>query len=183
MPDMADQIIPFATLAKQLRPDYAVIKHCSDTPEHTLGVDYSKYDALEGLLKEAEALSDNEYKCVVKWTKIRANGGRSYQRCYGPPFILQISGSGLVAPCGGLFNDRWRKLHIGNIVDQSFKDIVASDRYWEVVRHLGSNQFDAQASCDALCLQHMTNTAIDNHLNKGIPIKFTQGDVAHKNFI
>lgn len=183
MPDMADQIIPFAALGKQLRPDYAVIKHTSDTPEHTLGIDYSKYDALEGLLKQAEALSDNEYRCVVKWKKIKANGTRSYQRCYGPPFILQVSGSGLVAPCGGLFNDRWRKFHIGSIVTDSFKDIIASDRYWEVVNHLASDQFDAQKSCDALCLQHMTNTAIDNHLNKGIPIQFADGDVAHRNFI
>ncbi len=183
MPSMADQIIPFATLGKQLRPDYAVIKHCSDTPEHTLGVDYSKYDAPEGLLKQAEALSDNEYRCVVKWTKIKANGGRSYQRCYGPPFILQVSGSGLVAPCGGLFHDSFRKFHIGNIVDQSFKEIVASDRYWEVVNHLASDQFDAQKTCDSLCLQHMTNTAIDAHINKGRPIKFVSGDVPHRNFI
>lgn len=183
MPDMADQIIPFAELGKQLRPDYAVIKHTSDTPEHTLGIDYSKYDALEGLLKQAEALSDDEYRCVVKWNKIRANGTRSYQRCYGPPFILQVSGSGLVAPCGGLFNDRWRKFHIGNIVTDSFKDIIASDRYWEVVNHLASDQFDAQKSCDALCLQTMVNTAIDGHLNKGIPIQFVDGHVPHKNFI
>jgi MoaA/NifB/PqqE/SkfB family radical SAM enzyme len=183
MPDMADQIIPFAALGKQLRPDYAVIKHTSDTPEHTLGIDYSKYDALHGLLREAEGYSDEDYKCVVKWKKITANGTRSYQRCYGPPFILQVSGSGLVAPCGGLFNDRWRKFHIGNIVDTSFKEMIASDRYWEVVNHLASNQFDAQKSCDALCLQDLSNTAIDNHINKGIPIQFTKGKVPHANFI
>jgi len=182
-PDMADQIIPFAALGKELGPDYAVIKHCSDTPEHTLGVDYSKYDALHDLLREAETYSDNTYKCVVKWSKIKENGGREYQRCYGPPFILQISGSGLVAPCGGLFNDRWRKFHMGNIVDQSFAEIVQSDRYWEIVNHLASDQFNAQKSCDALCLQHCTNTAIDNHLNKGKPIQFIDSNLPHRNFI
>lgn len=170
MPDMADQIVPFAKLGKELRVDYAVIKHCSDTPEHTLGVDYSKYAELEGLLHEAETYSDETYKCVVKWNKIRANGGREYQRCYGPPFLLQISGSGLVAPCGGLFNDSWRKFHMGNIVTDRFKDIIKSDRYWEIVNHLASPEFNAQKSCDTLCLQHMTNTVLFNYKEKGIPI-------------
>lgn len=183
MPSMADQIIPFAKLGKELRVDYAVIKHTSDTPEHTLGIDYSKYDALHPLLHEAEGYSDEEYRCQVKWTKIKENGGRNYQRCYGPPFILQVSGSGLVAPCGGLFNDKFRKFHIGNIVDTSFKEMVLSDRYWEVVNHLASDQFNAQKTCDALCLQHVNNTALDNHINKGVPIKFEKSDAYYRNFI
>lgn len=170
MPQDADQIIPFAALGKELRPDYAVIKHCSDTPEHTLGVDYAKYAELEGLLHEAESYSDDTYKCVVKWTKIRANGGRSYQRCYGPPFLLQISGSGLVAPCGGLFNDRWRKMHMGNIVTERFRDILRGERYWEIVRHLSSDGFNAQKSCDSLCLQNYVNTVLNDYRNNGKPL-------------
>src|SRR5262249_11491362 len=133
MPQDGDQILPFAQLGKELRPDYAVIKHCSDDEDNKLGVDYSGYEKLYDLLSEAEALSDDEYKVVVKWSKIEACGKRKYQRCYGPPFIIQISGSGLVAPCGMLFNERYKKFHIGNIVEQSFKDIVNSDRYWEVM--------------------------------------------------
>ena len=39
------------------------------------------------------------YQVSVKWSKIESEGTRSYQRCYGAPFMLQISGSGLVAPC------------------------------------------------------------------------------------
>jgi MoaA/NifB/PqqE/SkfB family radical SAM enzyme len=182
MPQDADQIIPFAKLGKELRVDYAVIKHTSDTPEHTLGVDYSKYDALHPLLREAESYSDDEYRCVVKWTKIKANGGRSYQRCYGPPFILQVSGSGLVAPCGGLFNDKFRKFHIGNIVEESFKDIVASDRYWEVVNHLASIEFNAQKTCDALCLQHKTNEALDAY-KKGAIMPIVTEKPMHSSFI
>ena len=182
MPEFADQILPFAALGKSLRPDYAVIKHCSDTKDGKLGVDYSKYAALEDALHEAESYSDEDYKCVVKWTKIRANGGRSYQRCYGPPFILQISGSGLVAPCGGLFNDRFRKFHIGNIVTERFKSIVQSDRYWEVVNYLASDQFDAQKTCDSLCLQHKTNEFLDAY-KKGATIPIYQEKPEHASFI
>ena len=42
--------------------------------------------------------------------------------------MIQMSGSGLVAPCGMLFNERYKKFHIGNICEQRFRDIWASDR-------------------------------------------------------
>ncbi len=161
MPEYADQILPLARLGKELRPDYLVIKHCSDDEDGTLGVDYQGYDRLYDTLREAEALSDEGYQVVVKWSKIEANGARSYQRCYGAPFMIQLSGSGLVAPCGMLFNERYKKFHIGNICDERFKDIWASDRYWEVMNYLSSPQFNAQKMCGSLCLQHKVNESLD----------------------
>lgn len=182
MPDMADQVIPLAKLARELRPDYLVIKHCSDTVDGDLGIDYARYAQLEDVLREAETYSEGDFRVVVKWSKIRAGNIRSYQRCHGPPFILQISGSGLVAPCGVMFNDRFRKFHIGNIAETRFKEIWSSERYWEVMRHLGSDQFDAQKSCGSLCLQHKTNEALDN-LTKGQPLRQFTERPAHASFI
>ena len=163
MPQYGEQIIPLAELALELKPDYLVIKHCSDDEYGSLGVKYEKYEELYPILKQAEEMSTDRTEIVVKWSKIEAEGKRSYQRCYGPPFIVQISGSGLVAPCGMLFNDRYRKFHVGNIVDESFKDIVQGDRYWEVMNYLGSDNFDAQRMCGTLCLQHKTNEYIDEY--------------------
>jgi MoaA/NifB/PqqE/SkfB family radical SAM enzyme len=184
MPQDADQILPFAKLGKALHPDYAVIKHCSDDEDGSLGVDYGSYSRLYDLLQEAETLSDEEYKVIVKWSKIGAQGKRSYQRCYGAPFILQISGSGLVAPCGMLFNERYKKLHIGDIVEERFKDIVEGDRYWEVMNYLGSPSFNAQSMCGSLCLQHKVNEYLDEY-KKGrlIPITPAGGTPKHVNFI
>ena len=164
MPEYADQIMPLARLGKELRPDYLVIKHCSDNEDGDLGVDYAAYGGLHGLLHEAEALSDEGYQVQAKWSKIGADGRRSYQRCYGAPFMLQMSGSGLVAPCGMLFNERYKKLHIGNICEQRFKDIWASDRYWEVMNYLASPQFNAQKMCGSLCLQHKVNEVMDAYV-------------------
>lgn len=164
MPQYADQILPLARLGRELRPDYLVIKHCSDDEDGTLGVDYGAYEAIHDRLREAEALSDEGYKVVVKWSKIRDGHRRSYQRCYGPPFMIQLSGSGLVAPCGMLFNERYKTFHIGNICDTRFKDIWASDRYWEVMNHLAGPAFNAQTMCGTLCLQHTVNQALDAHL-------------------
>jgi hypothetical protein len=98
----------------------------------------------------------------VKWSKIQAEGTRSYQRCYGAPFLLQISGSGLVAPCGMLFNEKYKKFHIGNICEERFRNIWAGDRYWEVMNYLASPEFNAQKMCGSLCLQHKINEVLDS---------------------
>lgn len=163
MPQYQDQILPLARLGKELRPDYLVIKHCSDNEEGALGVDYAGYAHLYDKLREAEALSDEGYLVKVKWSKIQAEGKRSYQRCYGPPFMIQLSGSGLVAPCGMLFNEKYRKFHIGNICETRFRDIWASDRYWEVMNYLAGPNFNAQSMCGTLCLQHKVNEVLDGH--------------------
>lgn len=157
LPEFADQIIPLAKLGKELGVDYLVIKHCSDDEIGTLGVDYSKYSELVDVLKEAEAYSSSRYVVKAKWSKILSGGKRKYSQCYGPPFIMQFSGSGLVAPCGMLFNDKYKKYHIGNIVDTSLKDIWKSDRYWEVINLIASEKFDARTMCGSLCLQHKVN--------------------------
>ena len=72
MPQDSDQIMEFAKLGKELRPDYAIIKHCSDDEDGTLGVDYEGYEKLHDLLKAAEDLSDESYEVVIKWSKIEA---------------------------------------------------------------------------------------------------------------
>lgn len=167
MPQDADQIMPFAQLGRDLGVDYAVIKHCSDDETGHLGVDYGRYTQLHSLLREAESLSTDDYQCVVKWNKIRDAETFPYQRVYGPPFLLQISGSGLVAPAGQFFNDRYAKMHIGNICEERWWDIWQSDRYWEVMDYLASDQFDARTSMGSLPLQHYVNTALDEHV-KGV---------------
>ena len=185
MPEYSDQVLPLARLGKKLRPDYLIIKHCSDDEDGTLGVDYSGYEKLYDTLRQAENLSDDEYKVVVKWSKIKANGERSYQRCYGAPFMLQMSGSGLVAPCGMLFNERYKKFHIGNICETRFRDIWASDRYWEVMNYLASPKFNAQKMCGSLCLQHKVNETLDEY-QKGrfaFPDLINKSPPQHINFI
>jgi MoaA/NifB/PqqE/SkfB family radical SAM enzyme len=157
MPEFKDQIIPFAKLGKELGVDYAVIKHCSDDETGALGIDYSKYEDFVDILKEAEGYSDDKYLVAVKWSKILSAGKRTYVQCYGPPFIIQLSGSGLVAPCGMLFNDKYSKYHIGNITEKPFKEIFKSERYWEVMKLIGSQGFDARTMCGTLCLQHKVN--------------------------
>ncbi|BBL70622.1 radical SAM/SPASM domain-containing protein [Methylogaea oryzae] len=167
MPEFGEEILPFAQLGVDLGVDYAVIKHCSDDEQHSLGIDYGKYEALYDVLRQAERLSTEQTKVVVKWSKIQDGDKPSYQRFYGPPFLLQISGSGLVAPSGMFFNARYSKLHIGNFTEERFMDIWKSERYWRAMNYLASPAFDAQTMMGTLPIQHYVSVALDNHV-KGI---------------
>jgi MoaA/NifB/PqqE/SkfB family radical SAM enzyme len=113
-----------------------------------------------------------------------SGGKRKYSQCYGPPFIMQFSGSGLVAPCGMLFNSRYKKFHIGNIADTSFKELWQSDRYWEVIDLIASDKFDAKTECGSLCLQHKVNEFLWDLKQSNIPVKEAAGEPPiHINFV
>jgi MoaA/NifB/PqqE/SkfB family radical SAM enzyme len=184
MPEFKNEILPFAKLAVDLGVDYGVIKHCSDDEFGTLGVDYSKYEDMYGLLEQAETLSNENTKIIVKWDKIKNKGIPSYNRFYGPQFLLQISGSGLVAPSGMFFNARYSKFHIGNFVDERFKDIFKSDRYRKIMNYLASPNFDAQTMMGTLPIQHYLSEALDNHVKNIKKIKKEQGEKPlHVNFL
>ncbi len=175
MPRDADQILPFARLAKQVGNTvpgnggfYGIMKHCADSADNALGVDYRQYNSLFPLFEEAEAMSDENCRIAVKWSRIQDEGKRDYQRCYGPPFILQMSGNGLIAPCGQKFNEKYAKFHIGNITKNRFRDIFHSERYHDVLSYLASDSFDASKDCGENCLQTNTNSWLD---------KFVKGTV------
>ncbi|MDD5439250.1 MAG: SPASM domain-containing protein, partial [Candidatus Omnitrophica bacterium] len=128
--------------------------------------------------------STPDYLVQVKWSKILSKGKRKYRQCYGPPFIMQLSGSGLVAPCGMLFNDKYKKYHIGNIAVTPFRELWKSERYWEVIGLVGSKEFNAQTDCGCLCLQDKVNEFLWDLKQGTMPLP-KPGDKppAHVNFI
>jgi len=186
MPEFIDDVIPLVELGEKLGVDYLVIKHCSDDEDNSLGVNYDKYDdKLFDVLKQAETFSTEKYMVKAKWSKILSKGKRVYSQCFGPPFIIQMSGSGLVAPCGMLFNDKYKdKFHIGNITETSFKEIWQSERYWEVMNYITSKEFDARTGCGTLCLQHKVNEFLWDFKNDSSLINAESGSKPmHVNFI
>lgn len=184
MPEFKDQIIPLAELGKKLGVDYLVIKHCSDDEEHGLGIDYEKYHKMESVLKKAEKLSTNKYMVKVKWNKIADGDKRTYSQCYGARFHLQISGSGLVAPCGCFFGDKYKKYHIGDFTKKRFKDILHSEKYYKVFEHIESANFDAKKECPYLCLQHLTNKVLDSYVKGETTLDNPfPDDLKHSSFI
>jgi MoaA/NifB/PqqE/SkfB family radical SAM enzyme len=187
LPEYADQVIPLALLGRELGVDYAVIKHCSDDESGRLGVDYSWYKSefANELLHVAESLSTSEYSVQAKWSKMMTGRDRKYARCYGTPLLLQMSGTGIVAPCGSFFHQKYSRYHIGHIEEMRFKDIWASDEYREVLDFLASDQFDARRECATLCLQDKVNEALYDLIEQNISLPDTTGKPLpmHSNFI
>jgi len=187
LPEYADQVIPMALLGRELGVDYTVIKHCSDDESGRLGVDYRWYKsefAIE-LLHTAESISTAEYSVQAKWSKMMTGRDRKYARCYGTPLLLQMSGTGIVAPCGSFFHQKYSRYHIGHIEETRFKDIWASDEYREVLDYLASKQFDARKQCATLCLQDKVNETLYDLVEQDIPLPDVSGkpQPMHSNFI
>lgn len=82
-----------------------------------------------------------------------------------------------------LFNQRYASYHIGNIVQDSFKDLLEADEYWDVMNRLASPEFDANRMCGALCLQHKTNEALDYYVKGLDDLKPVGASPSHLNFI
>ena len=173
-PKDSDQLLPFAKLAKDLGVHYAIIKHCAVDTDGVLDVDYKGYGAIEDTLKACEELSDDTTQIVVKWSKLQHGGVRQYDRCLGPPFALQMSGNGLVSTCGPMFNEKYKALHIGNITTQRFKEMFESERYWEIMRYIASDEFDPRKRCPSDCLQNRTNDWLYRYINGKVTFPIAQ---------
>jgi MoaA/NifB/PqqE/SkfB family radical SAM enzyme len=158
-PKDADQLMPFAQLAKDLGVHYAVIKHCFVDDDGMLKVKTEDYPKTAEAMKACESLTaeDGSFRVVAKWNRIGEGSKRQYTKCHGPQFILQMSGNGLIAPCGPFFSEKYKAFHIGNILRTRFKDLFHSERYWEVMNYLGSEHFDPSKRCPPNCLQHLAN--------------------------
>ncbi len=156
-PQNVDQVVPLARLGRELGVNYLVIKQCSDTVESRLGVfkHLGQYDGFREMLQEAEAQSTDMYDVIVKWNKVLNKGARTYPRCLGVPFLLYSSGDARLYPCGMFFDEREEEFRMGDLAQQSFTEILASERYWEVVERV-RNTIDV-AQCYANCRTHSIN--------------------------
>jgi radical SAM protein with 4Fe4S-binding SPASM domain len=160
VPRGGSDIVNFAELGKELGVDYACIKQCSESTHVGFDILDSEHKSLEDFyqscipdLKKAEGLSDEKYKVIVKWDKMFNKGKRGYNKCYGCEYLPQISGNGDLYNCGHFFGDE--RFFIGNIVEQSFKELFNSDRYKEVMNKTKTDVDVHQ--CGANCRQNEAN--------------------------
>lgn len=153
--DNIEDIVPLALLGKELGVDYLVIKPCSDTYDGTMQTPHEKYLEIEDIFQKAESCSDKNYKVVVKWKKMQNLGKKPFSKCFGTNFLLQISGDGSVFPCGHFFRFRREEFVMGNVVESSLKDIVASDRYLEVQHKI--QNINVNNDCETNCRHYYIN--------------------------
>lgn len=176
---MDEDMIKESKLAVELGVDYFVIKQCS-LPENNEKVgdiqfDVNQYDSQRtiNVLKECESYSTEKTKIIPKWKTIERKGKREYSHCPAVPLISEISGNGDWFPCGYFFGNKseYEHLKFGNLHNQSFKEILDSDRYWNIVKFM-REKFDSENDCKGSCRLDPCNKYIDTYLNKPRGIDF-----------
>lgn len=177
IPENFDQVIKLAELGAEIGVDYLQIKQCSDTEYREIGINYGDYKKVENDLKEAERLSNESYLVKVKWNKINIleetdlykDGFRKYDICYGTPFLGQISGNGKVYPCGPFFGKE--RFCMGDIHEESYYNIVMSDKYWKVHQDIIDN-VDVHCDCTIGCRQDYINKFLWDFENPPVHVNF-----------
>ena len=153
IPECSNEIIPFAKLGRDLGVDYAVVKQCSQSAGIMHNLALEDYEKLEPLFLKAEKYSNDSYDVIIKRRKMQ-NAIRRYDRCFGCAFLPQITGAGDVYVCGNFFENK--SFRAGNIIEQSFKDIVFGDKYAEVMKKV-SSAVDVHKECGINCRQNEIN--------------------------
>lgn len=156
MPWYAQESIKLAKLGKEIGVDYLEIKHCSDTYDGKIGVGFEDYQNIIDILKEAESMTTDTYNVIVKWNKILAGRERNYDICYGAGnFMLRMSGNGVIFPCAQFFDFRSEEFAIGNIMENSFKDLFYSEKYLETLNRIQC--LNVHKECYSGCKENAIN--------------------------
>jgi len=178
VPGMMDRdMIEESSLAVTLGVDYFLIKQCS-LPDGNLRVgqvefDVNDYDSqrVKAILQACESMSTKETKIIPKWALMEQKGKRPYNGCLGIPLLIQISGNGDVYPCGQMFQkEKYKDYFIGNIHDTPFRELVKTERYWEVMKKM--KKFNVHKDCAGACRQDKVNEFCYNYVNRPRGINF-----------
>lgn len=165
-----DQVVPLAKLGRELDVDYLVIKPCSDTNDKFLDSPTDEYEANRIVFEEAKTYSTPTYSVVPKFSKLMNGGMKDYPVCFGTQFLMAISADGSVFPCGHWFDVRRDEFLMGNVVETPFRDIVASERYWDVQKLVQT--VDVNHDCESNCRQHYINQFLSRVANPPQHVNF-----------
>ena len=175
---MDEDMIKESKLAIELGVDYFVMKQCS-LPEGNKKVgqiefDVNQYDAqkTKDVLQQCEDMSTEKTKIIPKWNVMAQKGIKDYKGCPSIPIISEMSGNGDWYPCGYMFGNKpqYEKYKFGNVHETSLKEMVESDKYWNIVKEL--KNYDVQKNCSGCCRQDQANKFLDDYLNKPNSINF-----------
>ena len=173
---MKNEVIPLSQFAIDEGVDYFVIKQCSIPDSGETGIvqfGLEEYDKPEiiNILKQAESMTTNKTDIVPKWNIINLKGEKKYEHCVGIQLLPEISGDGGMYPCAYFFGGRNRELCYGNVHDNSLEEIINSERYWNIVKHM-NEEFNPQTECKGCCRQDKTNEFVWEYLNKPKGVNF-----------
>lgn len=173
VPQCITEVIPEAKFAIDAGVDYMVVKQysdpiCKDMAQVDRG--WYKDEETQKILKTAENMSTKNTQIIVKWGLMQFHDNKPYKRCVDLPLLIESSGTGKVYPCG--YHFRNPKYELGDLNKQSIKEIIESEHYWNLIKHMRED-FVVGKDCHGACRHDRTNEFIWDYLQP----------VEHKNFI
>lgn len=177
----ADDLVESARKAKELGIDYWTIKRFSKHPNNTYDVPEDLPFQKREQLKEAESLSDENFKVIIRWNQFESQP-RTYSRCIGLPFITQILADGNIFPCCQFFENN--NMAYGNLYQNTFKEIMSSEKSKAILKNIEENYDVNENKCMSFCRHHSTNLYLWKIKRGEKEIKKPEGqDPEHVNFI
>lgn len=159
IPENKEYVIEHANRLKGLGVDYFSVKHFYDHSHNEFGVDsnFLEESFLKKLQEESKRISNDKFSFIVRSTQ-NLSTQRVYNKCYGLEFIVFINEMGDVFTC---FSHQYdKKTILGNVFDNSFKDIWQSIQKKNAVNHI--NDCIDKNSCQPNCRHHQINNYLWN---------------------
>ncbi len=153
IPENKDFALEHGKMLKELGVDYFSIKHFYNHSHNKFEVVENISDEfIENLSNEAQKLCSSDFNFIVRSTS-NLNSQRVYNTCYGLELILFIDEEGDVYSCFSHQHDK--KTIIGNIFENSFKDIWSSTQKKNSIDYI--NDCIDKNSCQPNCRHHQIN--------------------------
>lgn len=172
LPENGEEAPKLAAWARDAGLDYYVLKPFS---MHESNSHYKEGVSAVGLrdkyrdqLLEAESLSTDSFKSVIRWNTFSDDGDKEYQRCLGLPFIVQIASDAKAYTCCPFFGRE--NFAYGDLHEKSLSEIWYSDKAVRMRRNIAEN-FDL-APCMTYCRHHQINKQLWSLANPPEHINF-----------
>ncbi|MFC1704326.1 radical SAM protein [Candidatus Omnitrophota bacterium] len=148
-----DFVIEAAKTMKDCGADYFVVKYFYEHDKNKSGLtnDWLTDERIESLKKSAKALSNEHFSFVVRDRK-NLTRKRSYDTCYGLPFIVYIREDGEAYTCFSYQHDK--KTSLGNIKEKSFQEVWKNKQ--TVIEYI--NHAVDKNQCQSNCRHHQINS-------------------------
>lgn len=153
IPENKDFALEHGKMLKSLGVDYFSVKHFYNHSHNEFNVTENiSEEFIKNLSSEASKLCDENFNFVVRSTA-NLSSQRVYNTCYGLEFIVFIDENGDVFSC---FSHQYdKKTIMGNIFENSFKDIWKSNQKNESLNHI--NNCIEKNNCQPNCRHHQIN--------------------------
>ena len=168
MPENMMQLENMARQLKEIGVDYFTIKPYSQHlhSKNTFKINYKEMLEFEQEIKKYATKDFSIYFRANAMEKMHQV--KSYDRCYGLPFMTHIDAKGNVWPCVAHIGRK--EFCYGNIYEQTFEQIWEGEKRWQIVKEI--NALDINEICREACRLDEINKYLCDLKNPGEHVNF-----------